>query len=282
MAIRKGRGILLENVSEEHALRIAAELEKDGIRARLVSREQLPPMPAPAKALALERGGEFLSYQLSTAVSGNVVWDAISVASCGVVARPAYKDLFPAVPLQVVPAFRTLEGTERDVVRENMILKLTSPPPAADGRAKKRKPESLFDDIDDTYGTKVHVYLDLVTSDLATWLRVPMNEASYVPVAGNVKMGGSWGFRLLVRDILERCPAAATEMTLKLLDAADIKELVFPQVEEFSRVTAWSAIKRYLWPSVDSSPPSPAPPGPSTDGGSSNASPGPGPSSTSP
>jgi hypothetical protein len=89
---------------------------------------------------------------------------------------------------------------------------------------------------------------------------------------GGVKMGGAWGFQLLANDLRDRCPGALTEMALKLLGASDIKELVFPQVEEFTRYTSWVALKRHLWPTAGTSSPSPEPPEPPTDAGSSNAS----------
>jgi hypothetical protein len=81
--------------------------------------------------------------------------------------------------------------------------------------------------------------------------------------------------QFLVDDVRRHAAGAFPEMTLKLLEAADIKELVFPQVEEFTRYTAWVALKRFLWPDAASSSPSPGPRASSTDAGSSNASPGP-------
>jgi len=279
LAVRKGRGIFLERIAEDHARRIAAELEKDGIRARLVPAAEVPALPAPRKATSLEHGEDALAVR-SAGGEGteHLPWDAIVAASCGVVAQPEYRELFKHVPFGMMPPIHKLAGGEREVVRENLILKMSSPPP---GELRRRKPDSIFEETEGKYGSKVKVYLDLVTGDLSTWLRIPMDEIAYLYMENGVRMGGPWGFQLLVNDCREKAPASLTGMTLKLLDAGDIKELVFPQVEEFTRYTAWNAIRRILWPNADSSSPSPGPPESPTGGGSSSASPEPEPGSTS-
>src|SRR6185295_14397053 len=58
MAVRKGRGIFLENLEETDARRIAAELEKDGIQAHVRAVDELPPLPAVRKVMQLEHGDE--------------------------------------------------------------------------------------------------------------------------------------------------------------------------------------------------------------------------------
>lgn len=279
IAVRKGRGIFLERVAEEHARRIAGELEKEGIRSLLVPSGEMPALPAPRKSLSLEHGEEFLTY---TPAGGDakehLPWDAVVAASFGVVAQPEYRELFKHVPFEMMPPIHKLKGGEREVVRENLILKMSQAPPSG---PRRRKPESIFEETEQKYGTKVKVYADLVTRDLATWLRVPMDEIAYLYMEGGVRMGGAWGFHLLAVDLREKAPAALTDMSLKLLDAGDIKELVFTQVEEFTRYTAWAALRRVLWPTADSSSPSPAPPESPTAGDSSSASPEPAPPSTS-
>src|SRR5689334_5285206 len=54
MAVRKGRGIFLENLPEEHTRRIAAELDRDGIKARVHPASELPALPPVRKVLQLE------------------------------------------------------------------------------------------------------------------------------------------------------------------------------------------------------------------------------------
>jgi hypothetical protein len=241
MAVRKGRGIFLERLREEDARRLAEELSKDGIRARVVPQDRIPALPPPAKAVHLERGAETLAYRAGGAMAA-LPWDALLVASCGIIARPEVGDYFEQVRFKDVPPIHQMEGPDREIVRENLILKMAAPPrPPGKPRAG-----SLLEEIDRDLSDKVRVAFDLVTGDLGTWLRVPMEEMAYVTAEGGVKMGGAWGFQLLAADLRAKCAPALTEITLKLLDGTDIRDLVFPQAEEFTRHTAWTALKRHL------------------------------------
>ena len=281
MAVRKGRGIFLENLEEDHARRIAGELDRDGIKARVLPADEIPAFPPVRKVLQLEHGEDLLTYVLpGTRDQEAVPWEAVLVAHLGVVAKPEFKELFGHVPFKMIPAIHKMEGSERELIRENLILKMAGKP--ADNRLKNEKrPDSIFEEIEQKYAAKVKVYADLITADLGLWLRVPLDEIAYVYMAGGVRMGGPWGFQMLVNDLKEKCAPAFTEMTLKLLEATDIREHVFPQIEEYNRYAQWVALKRVLWPSAGSSSPSPEGPASPTDAGSSNASPAPEPPSTS-
>jgi hypothetical protein len=281
MAVRKGRGVFLEGLAEADARRIAEELGKDGIQAHVRPGADLPPLPALRKATDLEHGEDLLSFTLpGTRDREAVLWEALLVAHVGVVAKPEFKELFGHVPFTTIPAIHKMEGRERELVRENLILKMGGKP--ADRRLKsERRPDSIFEAIDQAFGTKVKVYADLITADLGAWIRVPLDEIAYLYMENGVKMGGPWGFQLLVNDLKEKCGPALTEMTLKLLEATDIREHVFPQVEEYNRYARWVALKRFLWPSGGSWSPSPEAPESPTGEGSSNASSGPEPPSTS-
>lgn len=281
MAVRKGRGIFLENLAEADARGIAAELEKDGIRAQVASHEELPVLPPVRRGLMLDRGDDLLTWQ-DPATKGRegAPWDAVLVAQIGVVAKPEFKELFGHVPFNMMPAIHKMEGSERELLRENLILKMEGKP--ADNRLRSEKKEgAVFEEIEKRFGAKVKVVADLITADLGLWLRVSMDEVAYLLTEGGVRMGGPWGFQLLVNDLVEKCRSALTEPALKLLHATDIREHVFPQIEEYNRVTQWIAIKRTLWPDGASSSPSPEVPASPTDAGSSNASPAPEPPSTS-
>jgi hypothetical protein len=282
LAVRKGRGIFLEGVDDAHAARIAAALAEDGIRAHVVSKEQAPVLPPLRKIASLEHGEELLGYRTPEGDAEALPWDAIFVASCGVVAKEVFREFLGHVPFHMIPPLHKLEGQEKDVVRENLLLKMNAPAPDTElARVRSRKPESPFEEIDRKYGPKVRVYLDLLTADLGTWLRVPMEEIGYVYMEGGIRMGGAWGFQLLVNDVRDKAGAAFTDSALRLLESSDIKELIHPQVEEFTRLTAWTALKRSLWPNAASSSPSPELPAPPTDAGSSSASPAAEPPSTS-
>jgi len=179
MAVRKGRGIFLENLPEDHAQRIADELGRDGIRARAVSAAELPALPAVRKVMKLEHGDELLTYVVpGTKEREGVLWEAALVAHLGVVARPEFKELFGHVPFKMIPAIHKMDGLERELVRENLILKMEGKP--RDNRLKNEKrPESIFEEIEQKYGSKVKVYADLLTADLGLWLRVPLDEIAY-------------------------------------------------------------------------------------------------------
>jgi hypothetical protein len=274
MAVRKGRGIFLENLPLEHADRIAGALAAEGIRVRAVPKEGMPALSPCRRVTTFEHAGELLAYRAEETLQA-LPWEAILVASCGVVAREEYRELFGHVPFGMIPPIHKLDGSEREIVRENLILKMSGPAPDNRLAREKKRQESIFEAIQEKLGSKVRVYADLVTADLGTWLRVPLEEISYLRTPDGVRMGGAWGFQLLVNDLRQACGSALTEMTLKLLESTDIKEHVFPQVEEFTRYTTWVALKRTLWPSAASSSPSPEPPAPPTDAGSSSASPGP-------
>jgi hypothetical protein len=279
MAVRRGRGIFLENVDDAHAERLVAELRKAGIEARAFPTSALPPLPAVVKALQLDHGEELLSYSPAGGSEVELLpWEAIGTVSVGAVADPKHVDLFGHVEFRLVPPLHKLEGAERELVRENLLLKMSNAPSPARAR---RKPDSIFDEIERKWGRKVHVYADVLTEDLGTWLRVPMDEVAYRFQAGSIRQGGPWGMQALVNDLRDRAPSALSGMTLKLLDAADIKGLVFGQTEEFTRYTAWCALRRQVWPTADSSSRSPEPPGPPTADGSSSASSAPEPPSTS-
>jgi len=281
MAVRKGRGIFLENLAEDEAKRVVDELGKDGIKAHALAAAELPPFPPVRKAAMLEHGDELLTYTVpGTNDRESIPWDAVLVAHIGVVAKPAFKELFGHVPFKMVPAIHKMEGLERELIRENLILKMEGKP--ADNRLKgEKRPDSIFEEVEQKYGTKVKVTADLITADLGLWLRVALDEIAYVYMTGGVRMGGPWGFQMLVNDLRDKCPGAFSEMTLKLLEATDIREHVFPQIEEYNRYAQWVALKRVLWPSAASSSPSPEAPASPTDGGSSTASPAPEPPSTS-
>src|SRR5262245_39280732 len=99
MAVRKGRGVFLENLPEDQARRIADELSKDAIRSRVFAADELPALPAPRKITALEYGDELLTYAVpGTGERESVLWEALVEAHVGVVAKPEFKELFGHVP----------------------------------------------------------------------------------------------------------------------------------------------------------------------------------------
>lgn len=252
LLVRRGRGIFLENVPEEDARRLAGELLRNGIRSRVIPKDRIPPLPRPMKVTRLEGGGEALSYRTPDGDAA-VPWEAIFVASCGLVARPESGDFFSHVPFVSIPPLRRLEERDREIVRENLILKISTPPSGEP--PKQSAPASVFEEIEQHHAAQVRVYFDLLTEDLGAWLRIPMEEAAYAHAAGQVRMGLSWGFQLLADDLRKKCPSAITEITAKLLEGSEPRALVFPRLEEFTRYTAWTALRRHLGPATEAPPP---------------------------
>jgi len=141
LTVRKGRGILLEGLREEDAKALVARLAADGIHAVAVDASSLPALPPPRKVLQLEHGDDLLGFGDGEALP----WEAIDVVSIGVVARPEHQELFTHVDFRGVPPIHKLEGAERDLIRENLLLKMSAKPR---GDAPKRKPDAVMEEID--------------------------------------------------------------------------------------------------------------------------------------
>lgn len=234
MALRRGRGILVDGVPEAAARAIAEELERAGIRCSAIEK---PGMPAPRKAARLERAGDRLAWRIAgTEEGGAFAWDAIGVVSCGVVAKSGKPE---KLALEGLPALHRLDRPEdREILRENMILRLDR----RENRPRGPRGQSLFERIE--AGREMKAYLDLVTADL--WLRVGMDEFGYVLTAGAVQMGSAWGMDALVKDLSLKRAEAFTELTLDLLACEDPAPLAFAQLEDLNRYTTWVALRRRL------------------------------------
>jgi len=284
IAVRKGRGLLLDDIEEKDAQRVVEELARDGVRARAVRNADLPALAAPRKVTMLERGDGMLRYRPAGGDAwSELPWMQIDVVSLGAVALEGFQEQFSKIRFDYVPGLHRFKEDPglRDLLRENLILKMRAGPPPAD---RRRSDGTIFDDLAQHAG-KLKVYADLVDATRTLWLRVPMDEMGYARDAHSVKLGEAWGFHLLAQDLLSTCAHACTAVSLKFVARADIKDLVFLQTEEFNRYTAWHAVLHHLGmkpcANADTSSPSPEPPAPSTDAGSSSVSPPPEPPSTS-
>ncbi len=242
MLVRKGRGIFLEHLAEEAARAIAADLERGGLRVSVIRESDIPELPKPRKVARIERGDESFSYRLAGSdESGTIPWDALSLVSCGLVSRAQSGVALDHVRFEGVPALHTFSEEDREVVRENLIRKLEQRPPAV-GRASGGK--SVFERIDE--GRRAKAFVDLVTEDLGTWLRVGMDEFGYVLTPGAVQMGSSWGMDALMRDLRGRAAGAFSDMTLRILAADDFASWILPQIEELNRYTTWALLLQHF------------------------------------
>jgi hypothetical protein len=284
MAVRRGRGIFVEDVSEEHARRLAEALRADGIDSWCLPNGDLPALATPRRVTQVERTEDALRfYWAGGAAASDMAWRDLAVVSLGAVALPEFRDRYPGLRFDHMPAFHRLDDpATRELLREKVMLRMgesesrdlapASPKPKADDR-------SLFEELQKKRAKELRVYADLVSADGARWLRIPADEVAYLHQVGSVRLGEAYGFHQLAMELARRCPDARTDLTRRFVPGADVNELVFQTLEDFTRYTAWNAIRNRLWQDPALSSPSPAPPGPPTDNGSSKSSPEPGPTS---
>jgi hypothetical protein len=241
MMIRRGRGILLDQLSETAATEIAASLAAHGVRATAVAKDRLPELPAPRKVAKIERGAETFTYRiLGTDETGVVPWDAVAIVSCGLIAR-AQGGLDAG--FDALPAFHRVEESDRILLRENLILKMDQSPEKREVSASERG-KSVFERLETSKDARV--ILDLVTEDHGTWLRISMDEFGFVPSEGAVQLGSSWGLDALMKDLRSRAAAAFTDLTLRILASDDVAPLLLAQTEELNRYTTWAILRRHL------------------------------------
>jgi len=269
MLIRKARGIFLEDLDRDRAQKVADMLRRGGISARAVAATEIPPFPQPVRAVEIARAGEALRIRCGSDEEPAVLpWADLGAVIAGAVALPAYSETFSSIRFDQIPALRKLDDPEtRDLLRENLILKMELPtpePPPATGDQTR----SAFELIEERWPGKVRVYADLVGENLRSWNRVAMDDFAYTTHAGSVKLGGAWGFTRFFQDIQQMRPQALRPMTLKLAAGGDIRALVFPRIEDFHRYSTWEALRFHFQGASpcpqSSSSPSPAPADPST------------------
>lgn len=249
MTIRKGRGILLEDLPREQAEAVAAILRADGIACRVVAAEDLPVLPPFRRIVQLKRTGEGLQFRAGGAEEWEPLpWFHIALVSAGAVALPQYREFFSHIAFHQLPGLHTLDDPSlREVVRENLILKMSAPPVAKTGKPSLGD-KTVWERIEEEWSRKIKVYIDLLPRGFNAWLRFGMDEFSYVFQEDKPQLGSAWGFALLLKDLREFSPASFTDMTLQLesLRDGDIRPLVFSQAEEFNRYTTWAAFLDHL------------------------------------
>jgi hypothetical protein len=246
LRIRKGRGIFLENLEEEAARTIARRLEGDGIPSDVIDEDRLPELPAPTRVSRIQRNDPTFEVRTMDEETTSIPWEGIGLVSCGLVARGSYKETHPELRLEGIPGFDKIENEQdREIVRENLILKAESTPgpKRVIGRDRDR---TVFEWIEDSEGDRIQVWLDLLTADFGTWLRISMDNVSYAATKGAVQLGACWAFDSVLTQLRKAVPEAFTEMTLKILSERDPTRLLFSQVEAFNRHTRWEAFRKAL------------------------------------
>jgi hypothetical protein len=279
--IRKGRGIFLENIEEKAANTILEQLKADGIAAERIAHDQIPDLPAPLRVSRIQRDDLSFEYRtLGSSDFSSIPWEGIGLVSCGLVARGNYQATHPELKLDGIPGFQKIESeTDREIVRENLILKAQQTPVWKPER-KRGRDRTVFETIEDSENDRIQVWLDLLTADFGTWLRLSMDNVSYGAIKGSVQLGSCWAFDAILKQLRKEAPQALTEMTLKLVSGLDITELIFSQIEDFNRYTTWEAYRKALhlepdlpWAKKDTRWPLPEEAEPPTEEDSSKSSP---------
>lgn len=242
MAIRRGRGLFLDALPEAAAREIAASLESRGVRASVIAKSEWPEIPAPRKVARIDRAAETFTYRIvGTDETGTVPWDAIGIVSCGLIARAQAG--YEHVGFEALPAFHKVEGSDREILRENLILRMDQSPEKREIAAADRG-KSVFERLEST--KEARPVLDLLTEDLGTWLRVAMDEFGFVPAEGAIQLGSCWGIDALMKDLRARAAAGFTDLALRILAADDVAPLILPQLEELNRYTTWAILRRHF------------------------------------
>lgn len=246
LRIRKGRGIFLEKLEEEAARTIARRLEKDGIPSDVIDEDRLPELPAPTRVSRIQRNDPTFEVRTMGEETTSIPWEGIGLVSCGLVARGSYKETHPELHLDGIPGLNKIEDDqEREIVRENLILKAESAP-ARKRVAGRERDRTVFEWIENSEGERIQVWLDILTADFGTWLRFSMDNVGYAATKGAVQLGACWAFDVFLKQLRNGAPEAFTEMTLKILSERDPSELLFSQVEAFNRHTRWEAFRKSL------------------------------------
>ncbi|MDP6958081.1 MAG: hypothetical protein QF645_04625 [Planctomycetota bacterium] len=289
LLIRKGRGIFLENIEEKAADTILHQLNADGIAAKRIAQDQIPDLPTPLRVSRIQRDDLSFEYRtMGSSDPSSIPWEGIGLVSCGLIARGNYRATHPELKLDGIPGFQKIESeTDREIVRENLILKAQQAP-ARKPAVRRGRDRTVFETIEDSENDRIQVWLDLLTADFGTWLRLSMDNVSYGATKGSVQLGACWAFDAILKQLRKEAPHALTEMTLKLVSGLDITELVFSQIEDFNRYTTWEAYRKALqlepelpWAKKDIRWPLPEEAEPPTEEDSSKSSPLPEPPSTS-
>ena len=188
LLVRNGRGIFLENIEQDAARTISDTLAQDGIESDLISVDQLPEIPAPLRVSRITK--EELSFEyraMGEEEPASIPWEGIGLVSCGLVARGSYQATHPELKLEGIPGFQKIENdTDREIVRENLILKAEQAP-VRKPQKKRGRDRTVFETIEDSENDRIQVWVDILTADFAL---------------GNETMEIVWGFLLLQGRLL--------------------------------------------------------------------------------
>lgn len=237
MAVRRGSGILAENLPEDEARRLAESLEADGIACWCAPSAALPPLPAPRRATSVETTDEGLRCALLNQLEpATLPWDRIGVVSIGLVLVPELDEI-AGVRKKDVAAVARREREQRDLVRDRLLAVLNR----IDLTHMENAPAAgahhyFFDQLRRKESKQLKAFTDVLSDDGAEWWRIPLEESNY-------KDGTNKGLEaanyMAAPVVYARRKGAHTERSLKLFQGGNVERLAFDTMEDFHRYTRW-------------------------------------------
>jgi len=249
MAVRRGRGIFLEDVPGEDARELAGTLEADGIGCWCVPSSALPSLRQPRRVTAVETTEEGVRCSLQGLQEPMVLpWERIGVVSIGMVLVPELQAEVAGVRTKDVAAIVRRDQEMRDFVRDRLLAVLTrvdlsheenAPAPAAH--------HYFFDQLRRKEAMQMKAFADLVSVDGSDWWRVSLEETTFIDrTTASTEGPGSAGNFMAVPVIYARRPDAHTDRSRQLLQGGNVEQLSFRTVEEFNRYTRWWTVRERL------------------------------------
>jgi len=235
MAVRRGGGILAEDLPEEEARKLAESLEGDGIGCWCAPSSALPPLPPPRRVTRIEATEEGLRCSLLNQPEPSLLaWDRIGAVSLGLVLVPELQEEIAGVRKKDVAAVARREQEQRDLVRDRMLAFLARVDLSHEENAPAAAAHHyFFDQLRRRESKQLKGFVDLVSADGSEWWRLPLDESSFMDG------GAETANYAAVPVIYSRRKEAHTGRSLQVLQGGNIERLAFHTMEEFNRYTRW-------------------------------------------
>ena len=234
--VRRGVGIVAEDLGESEASALHEKLTAAGVPARMILAAALPEFPPMEIYSQVEAGDEGLDLKSADGSEQAVlVWDQIELVNPALIFESGYVDRSGGFEVGLIPGIRELESDEARVVRENLILKMRSE------RSPANSGPSVLSQLEGGKLKNCAAAVDLVGRNAACWFRIPARSLVYRK--GRIRLGGELAFSKLLREIVEKCgKTALSPLTLKMLQGDDIKGVAFSDQREFAQHTRWQLV----------------------------------------
>lgn len=230
--VRRGGGVVGEDLPEEHAVRLHERLASAGVAVRVVLASSLPALPEVERAAEAEAGEEDLRLRTLEGAALTLLWDQLMLANAGLVFDGGYVDR-GRLPPESIPGLHAMSEEDAAVVRENMILRMKREAP----RARKGS-ATVLEHLEAGKVARMLPVLDLMGAEASCWVRVL--GRTLVFRSGRLRMAGELAFAKLVRRVAERCPETRLgPLTLKMLRTDDIKGVTVAGLQEMGQLTRW-------------------------------------------